>query len=197
MRVCVCVFACTHVLCKHVHAYVCVREFTFLGSECFVYLYVCAFIYVHFFRTMPSQSLGLRYFKLLSRLSLLHYVLLQARKASSSFHSRFRRLPVTWVAWNGTKRKYQNWPTSQTWWNLPLLVRAAYQCSRTKAAGCSTGVDSWSKVDVIPYASMTGSNARSQLWWVCVLVYRQCWILVIVAPKVRRSTLLVDSRNIT
>ena len=49
-----------------------------------------------FLRTMPSQSLGLHNLKLLSSLNVLHDVLFQARKAYSSFHSRFRqRLPVT------------------------------------------------------------------------------------------------------
>ena len=37
--VCECVFACAHVLCKPVRAYVCEREFTFIFSEYFVYLY--------------------------------------------------------------------------------------------------------------------------------------------------------------
>ena len=37
--VCVCVFTCAHVLCKPVRAYVCEREFTFLFSEYFVYLF--------------------------------------------------------------------------------------------------------------------------------------------------------------
>ena len=41
-RVCcirVCVFACAHVLCNLGRAYVCLREFTFILSEYFVYLY--------------------------------------------------------------------------------------------------------------------------------------------------------------
>ena len=55
--VCICVFACAHVLRKPVRACVCEREFTFPFSEYFVYLYALLRMYVFCYFVLCQQSI--------------------------------------------------------------------------------------------------------------------------------------------